>query len=301
MIANITFFGIMAPVFTIFNQDFSVNTERIPDYAHYLLDAGINAILVAGSTGEGTSLSLQERKNLTEAWAEAVKKTSQSLMIQVGGGPFPDVVELARHADSLGVDAILTLPELYFKPKKTQELISYLKFVSAAAPNTPLFYYHYPTQSGVNIDMGEFLEQANGQIPNLKGIKYTSSDLAGGHAALRAANGKYTIIIGGEAVIEPALALGFTSAMAGAINMFPRYVREMFDTIQHNKLEIAAELQRNLTEITNIVSQYGAKIAGLKLAMNLFTPINVGLARPPLQNPSPYKIEEIKKRLEPFL
>lgn len=71
-------------------------------------------------------------------------------MIQVGGGPFPDVVELARHADSLGVDAILTLPELYFKPKKTQELISYLKFVSAAAPNTPLFYYHYPTQSGVN-------------------------------------------------------------------------------------------------------------------------------------------------------
>lgn len=48
--------------------------------------------------------------------------------------------------------------------------------------------------------MGEFLEQANGQIPNLKGIKYTSSDLAGGHAALRAANGKYTIIIGGEAV-----------------------------------------------------------------------------------------------------
>lgn len=45
--------------------------------------------------------------------------------------------------------------------------------------------------------------------------------------------------------------------MAGAINIFPRYVKEMFDTIKHNQLAIAAELQRNLTEITNIVSQYG--------------------------------------------
>lgn len=84
------------------------------------------------------------------SWADAVKNTSQHLMVQVGGAPFPDVVELARYADDLGVDSILTLPELYFKPTRTQELISYLKFISAAAPNTPLLYYHYPTQTGVN-------------------------------------------------------------------------------------------------------------------------------------------------------
>ncbi|CAH1123910.1 unnamed protein product [Ceutorhynchus assimilis] len=301
MLVNFTFIGLMAPVFTIFNPDFTVNTDRIPQYANYLLESGINGILVAATTGEGTSLSVQERKNLTESWASAVKTTRQHLMVQVGGAPFPDVVDLARHADNLRVDSILTMPELYFKPKNPQELISYLKFVSAAAPNTPLFYYHNPGHTGVNIDMAEFLEQASNQIPNLKGIKYTSNDLAKGYAALRAAKGKFTVFIGGDYLLEPAFATGFTSATAASINVFPRYSVEMLAAIKQAKLDTALELQQNLTRILNIVTKYGSRVSGLKLAMNLFTPINVGLARPPLQNPNPSKIEEIKTLLEPFI
>ncbi|KAL1512715.1 hypothetical protein ABEB36_002258 [Hypothenemus hampei] len=222
-------------------------------------------------------------------------------MVQVGGAPFPDVVELARHADNLQVDSILTMPELYFKPKKPQDLINYLRFVSAAAPNTPLFYYHHPAHTGVNIDMAEFLEQAAEQIPNLKGIKYTSNDLAGAYSALKAARGKFTIFIGGDYLIEPAFALGFNSAIATSMNVFPRYSTGMLEAIKQNQLEIARTLQQNLTNVMNIVTKHGSKVAGMKLAMNLFTPINVGLARPPLQNPSPYRIEEIKDLLEPFL
>ncbi|XP_066154843.1 N-acetylneuraminate lyase-like isoform X1 [Euwallacea fornicatus] len=301
MIVNFTFIGLMAPVFTIFNQDFSVNTDKIPSYANYLLDSGIKGILVGASSGEGTSLSVQERKILTEAWTSAVRNTSQHLMVQVGGAPFPDVVDLARHADTLGVDSILTLPELYFKPTKSQELISYLKFISAAAPNTPLLYYHHPSLSGVNIDMAEFLNEASHQVPNLKGVKYASNDLAVAHAALRAANGKYRIFIGSDHVIEPAFSVGFDSAIVASSNAFPRYSKEILQAVKDKQLERAIDLQQNLTKIMTTVTKFGSKVPGMKLAMNLFTPINVGLARPPLQNLNPHRIGEFRSTLEPLL
>ncbi|XP_076268738.1 N-acetylneuraminate lyase-like isoform X2 [Rhynchophorus ferrugineus] len=291
----------MAPVFTIFNPDFSINVEKIPSYANYLLDSGIHGVLIGATSGEGTSLSVQERKNITEAWANAVKSTHQHLMVQVGGAPFPDVLELARHAESMGADSILTMPELYFKPKKTQELINYLKFISAAAPRTPLLYYHNPGHTSVNIDMAEMLEMASGQIPNLKGIKYTSNDLAGGYAALQAVNGRYTVFIGGDYLIEPAFALGFDSAIATSMNVLPRYSIEMLQSVKESNLEKAKSLQQNLTRFVDTLKKYGSKVSGMKLAMNLFTPINVGLARPPLQNVNPSKIGEIKSNLEPFL
>lgn len=290
----------MAPVFTIFNPDFSINVEKVPSYANFLSDSGIHGVLIGATSGEGTSLSVKERKNLTEAWAQAVKSTHQHLMVQVGGAPFPDVLELARHAEIAGADSILTMPELYFKPKKPQELISYLRFISAAAPNTPLLYYHNPGHTSVNIDMADFLEQAASQVPNLKGIKYTSNDLAGGYAALKAAHGRYRVFIGGDYLIEPAFALGFDSAIATSMNVFPKYSIGMLEAIKESNLEKAKSLQQNLTRAMNIVTRYGSKVSGMKLAMNLFTPINVGLARPPLQNVNPARIEEIKHSLEQF-
>lgn len=106
--------------------------------------------LVHGTTGEGSALSVAERKALAEAWVAAGKSTKQHIMIQVGGTAFPDVKELAAHAEKIGADSILTLPELYFKATNEQDLIDYLSEIAAAAPNTPLLYYHIPVWSGVN-------------------------------------------------------------------------------------------------------------------------------------------------------
>lgn len=71
-------------------------------------------------------------------------------MVQIGGCPLPDVLALAKHAQQIGVDSMLCLPELYFKPTTSEELINYLKQVAGAAPNIPLLYYHIPAFSNVN-------------------------------------------------------------------------------------------------------------------------------------------------------
>lgn len=106
--------------------------------------------LVHGTSGEGMSMTVTERKSVVEEWVKAVKITKQHLMVQVGGCPLADATDLAKHADKVGVDSILCLPELYFKPTTPGQLIDYLNFISVAAPNTPLLYYHIPAWSTVN-------------------------------------------------------------------------------------------------------------------------------------------------------
>lgn len=102
-----------------------------------------------GSTGEFQALSLEERKLIAEAWMVAGKREKLHVMIQVGGCSFQDAKELAAHAQQIGADSILSLPELYFKPTKPEQLVDYMQEIAKAAPNTPLFYYHVPMWSNV--------------------------------------------------------------------------------------------------------------------------------------------------------
>lgn len=274
----------MAPVFTVFNKDLSVNTDIIPKYAKFLADAGVPAVLVHGTSGEGMSMTVQERKNLAESWVAAVKQTKHHLMVQVGGCPLPDAQELARHAEKIGVDSLLCLPELYFKPKTPQELVDYLKNISKAAPNTPLLYYHIPGWSAVDINMEQFLNLSVGQIPTFQGIKYTSNDLSEGYNALKAADGRYAVFLGADTLIQPAFALGFDSVIATSLNMLPQHSVEIVKAIKENRVEDAKVIQEKLTAACKVITKDGAWVPTMKVAMNLFTPINVGLARPPLSN-----------------
>lgn len=137
--------------------------------------------------------------------------------------------------------------------------------------------------------------------------------------------------------MEPAFSVGFNSAIVTSLNAFPRYSKGILKAVKENRLQDAIDLQQNLTMIMNILTKYGkclpfclcsqkcvplscqvdsdmyqdfliniiiiagSKVPGVKLSMNLFTPVNVGLARPPLQNLSPQRIQDFKSELEPYL
>ncbi|XP_012148358.2 N-acetylneuraminate lyase-like [Megachile rotundata] len=280
-----TFRGLIVPVFSPFNNDStrSLNLSIIPQYANYLASKKVTGILVNGTTGEGPSLSLTERKMVAEAWANAVKTTKQHLMIQVGGAPLPDVLELAKHAESIKADSILCLPELYFKPSTSTQLAEYLKLVGSAAPNTPLLYYHIPMFTNVNVHMGQFLESLGETIPTFVGIKFTSANLEEGAQALNAHNKKYVIFLGNDQLINAACALGMDSVIATGINMLPELVFEIFNEMKAGNLLKAKEKQQQLTKAVMVISQHGNWVETMKVAMPLLTNINVGPTRAPLK------------------
>merc|ERR1711962_1557908 len=150
------FTGMMAPTFTPMHQDWSLNLEVIPAYAKHLNANGVKGIYVNGTSGEGMSLTVSERKAMHEAWMKC-QDLVPTIVLQVGAGCLKDTQELAAHAESLSCSGIAILPCLYDKPVTAQDLVDYCAEVATAAPKTPLLYYHIPFKTGVNILMSEFL------------------------------------------------------------------------------------------------------------------------------------------------
>eukprot|EP01035_Chromulina_nebulosa_P062885 gene62885-86003_t len=113
------FRGLIAAPFTPFNADRSVNLNVIPAYARFLRANGVSAAFVCGTTGEGLSLTLEERLAIAEAW---VKAAQLPVIVHVGHTCLADARALTAHAAKIGAAAVSALAPMFFKPRNIDEL-----------------------------------------------------------------------------------------------------------------------------------------------------------------------------------
>ena len=277
----INFKGLMAPVFTAFDSNNQVNLEVIDEYARVLKDSGISAVLVNGTSGEGMLMDVNERKLVTEKWNKVCQQLDIILMVQISGCCFRDIIDLAKHAEELKVDGVLCLPELYFKPKDIQSLVNYLKKISIYCPSIPLYYYHIPMFTNVDLPMANFMQLANSEIPTFKGIKYTSGDLEKGLPCLKYGQ----VFLGSDTILCGALALGFESAIMTSLNIHPQISLKIMQLMNDSKIVDAREQQRLLCDIIeNILNEGGGNwVSSMKKAFNKkFENLQIGSCREPL-------------------
>lgn len=98
-----------------------------------------------GTTGEGVCQRIDERKRNFEEWLTSCRKYDMKCMVQIGGTGTSNVYDLAEHAEETKADAVLCLPDLFFKPTCEEDLVDYLKNVAEYCPTRPFFYYHIPS------------------------------------------------------------------------------------------------------------------------------------------------------------
>lgn len=103
-----------------------------------------------GTTGEGTTLRIDERKRLAEEWLRVSRKHGMKMFLAIGGVGVADVHDLVDHAERIGVDAIVLLPDLFYKPRVEEDLVDYIKDVTTHAPTRPILYYHIPEFTAVH-------------------------------------------------------------------------------------------------------------------------------------------------------
>lgn len=278
---SFSFTGLMAPVFTPYtNNNEKVNINAIEPYVELLKANHVNGVLVNGTTGEGMLMSTEERMLVTEAWQRSCKKHGITNMVQIGGAAYPDVVQLAQHASKMDVDAVLCLPELYFKPKSCEQLVTYLKGVAMHCPTTPFFYYHIPMFTDVNLHMPTFLDRAEKEITNFRGIKYTSGDLEQGSSCLKEGR---TIFLGADTILCGAVAAGFDSFIMTTINICPEAALEIIAAMDRGAVADAREKQRLLNARIGEILAHGDWVSAMKKAFReRFPSIEVGTTRPPL-------------------
>jgi len=286
---------LIAATFTPMHKDGSLNLEMVPRIVEHLIGDGVNGMYVCGSTGEGPSLSTEERCQITEAYVKAAAGRIP-VITQVGHDSLQEAKKLAAHGVAVGVDAIAALPPSYFKCNSLEVLIQCLAEIAAVCPTLPFYYYHIPVLTGWELDMIEFLKQAPERIPNLAGIKYSAPTLYEMQGCIRFAEGRFDVLFGVDEMMLAALAMGATGAIGSTYNFAAPVYHRVMKAYAQGDLKRAQEYQGLAGEMVRIFNRFGGHPA-IKATMKLVG-IDCGPPRLPLVGLSEREVGELQRALE---
>jgi len=277
--------GLIAAPFTPMHADGSLNLGMIPFYYETLRTNGVTGAFICGSTGEGVSLTLQEKKQVAEAWANATQNNKDFKVITlVGGTCIADCIDLSQHARSAGLFAVAMTAPFYFKPADVSVLADVCASVAETVPDLPFYYYHIPVLTGVNFPMIDFLRKVDNRIPNLAGIKYTHEDFMDFLSCLNFSAGKYDMLWGRDENFLSALVLGAQGAVGSTYNYAAPLYHELIEAYERGDVETARERQQRAIDMISLLGKYGGLGTG-KAFMKLIG-IDCGNFRPPVRNVS---------------
>jgi N-acetylneuraminate lyase len=288
-------FRLIAPPTTPFHADGTLNLDVVEQQAQLLIDTTVNGVFVAGSTGEGQSLSTDERMRSAERWIEVTSGTELEVIVQVGHNSLPDAIALAEHAQQIGADSISASSPCYFKPGRVEELIDFLAPVAAAAGDLPFYFYEIPPLTQVVLPMTEFLEKAKSRIPNLAGLKYSNIDLMQMQQCVQMNGGEYEVLFGSDQQLLAAVALGACGAVGSTYNFAAPLYRRMLAAFERGDHEEARALQAKSVEIVAIMVRYNF----LSACKILLTEMGIenGPVRAPLRNLTSEQRDELLAEL----
>jgi N-acetylneuraminate lyase len=271
--------GLVAATHTPFHADGSLNLAIIEKQAAHLLASGVNYAFIGGTTGESSSLTLEERRALTERWMPVTRGSALKVIVHVGANCLADARSLAAQAQQLGAVAISALAPCYFKPGHVTALVDCMADIAAAAPGLPFYYYEIPVLTGLNLSASEFLAKGSERIPNLAGIKFTSSNLMEYQLCRAFRDGAFDIPFGFDEMMLGALALGATGAVGSSFNFAaPIYLRVM-KAFAAGDLKTAREEQLRSVRLIQLLASRGY-MGAAKATMKLLG-VDVGPARLP--------------------
>jgi len=287
--------NLIAATYAPMHQDGSLNPSIIGEYSKFLIRNKISGVFMNGSTGDFTSLTSNERKEITTAWSEH-KSADLYLIDHVGDSSLKVAKDLATHAADK-VDAIAVLAPFYFRLNTVEKLLHYCKEIAGCAPNLPFYYYHIPVLSGANLNMLDFLKMASKEIPNLAGIKFTNNNLIDYLHCKNFEGGKYNILFGFDEIFLSSLPLGADGWVGSTYNhMAPLYysIKTLFE---EGKMTEAAALQTKAIRFVEILDGYGGFNGVAKGYMKTFG-LDFGPSRFPHATVSDDVYSEIKAELE---
>src|SRR6218665_2163257 len=257
--------GLMAAPFTPMNRNGSLNLAIVPQYYKMLKTNGVNGAFICGSTGEGVSLTLKEKKAVTDAWASAA------------GSDFKVMLFL-------------------FKPDSAETLSEICAEVAAVVPDMPFYYYHIPVLTGVRLSMFDLLHEAEGRIDNFAGIKYTHEDFMDFLSCANFKNGKYDMLWGRDECMLAALSLGTKGVVGSTYNYAPLIYNEMIKAFNAGDIQKANDWQQKSIDMIRLLGKYGG-IASGKSFMKLIG-LDCGEFRLPIKNMSAEQFDLFKKDAE---
>lgn len=287
--------GLIAAPFTALRNDGSLHLEQIAAQARLLTDNQVSGAFICGTTGEGLSLSIDERLQIAEKWITVAPRQLR-VIVHVGHQAVSESRLLAAHAQKIEAHAFATIAPTFFRAANLEQLVDYCAQVASAAPRLPFYYYHMPAMSGADLPMYDFLKIASPRIPNLAGIKFTHENLMDYSRCLNFEGGRFNILFGRDEILLAALALGATGAVGSTYNYMAPVYHRVIEAFNAGDLATARQFQSLAIQIIAVMNRRGGLAAGK--AMMKMIGVDCGPVRAPLQNPSPEAVESLTRELK---
>lgn len=271
--------GVIPAFYACYDEKGNVSPERVRELTKYFLNKGVKGVYVNGSSGECIYQSVEERKLILENVMEAAEG-KLTVIAHVACNNTKDSMELAKHAQSLGVDAIAAIPPIYFKLPE-HAIAQYWNDISSAAPDTDFVIYNIPQLAGVALTPGLYAEMRKN--PRVIGVKNSSMPVYDIQIMKQDSGEDYIIFNGPDEQFISGRVIGAEGGIGGTYGVMPELFLKMDEYVREGKMEEARQIQYAVNEVIALMCQaHGNMYAVIKAILKMNSGIDIGSVRKPL-------------------
>ena len=282
--------GIIPPLTTPFTENGEIYEEGLRQLLEFQIEKGIHGVFLCGTYGSGPLMSLEQRKRVVEIAVDQIKGRI-SVITHVGSASTADAVELAKHSEGVGVDAVAAVPPYYYRHDEGTILEYYRELINAV--DVPVYAYNNPKTSGFTITSSTLYKLAEMGLRGIKDSGFNIIEFT--HYIIKLRDHRdFNFIIGTEALLLPAMMFGANGCVSGLANVFPELVVELYETTLKKDYERAAELQLKVNKARMLLHIAKSTNAAC-YAMLKERGIDVGVPKHPVLPVTDEELRQMKK------
>lgn len=239
MSKNVSWEGIYPAVLTPFTADGAIDYDMFKKNFLAQVDAGVSGIIIAGTLGEASTLSTQEKHDLL-AFAKENLPAHISVLLNVAECTTQDAVEFAQKAESLGADGLMLLPPMRYKASD-REVVAYFKAV-ANSTSLPILIYNNPVDYAIFVSVDMFAELQ--ECANIQAVKESTRDLTNITRMINRFGDRFKILGGVDTISLESQLAGASGSVAGLVDAFPRETMAIYHLAKVGRIEEAFAIYR---------------------------------------------------------
>jgi len=270
--------GVIPAFYACYDDKGEISSERVRALTEYFVDKKVRGVYVNGSSGECIYQSVEDRKVVLENVMKV--KGNLTVINHIACNNTKDGMELAAHAERLGVDAIASIPPIYFKLPE-YAVAQYWNDYSSAAPNTDFIIYNIPQLAGVALSRGLYAKMRENK--NVIGVKNSSMPTYDIQGFVRDGGEDYIVFNGPDEQFVSGRAAGAKAGIGGTYGAMPELFIAMDESINSGNIKRAGEIQYYVNDIIEkLTSGHGNMYAMIKEVLRINEGLDIGSVRKPL-------------------
>ena len=271
--------GLIPALYACYDDNGAVSPERVEAFTEYLIQKGVKGLYVGGSSGECIYQSVADRKLVLEHVMK-VAKDRITIIAHVACNNTADSMELAAHAESLGVDAIAAIPTIYFRLPE-HAIAQYWNDISSAAPNTEFIIYNIPQLACVSLTLPLLREMLKN--PNVVGVKNSSMPVQDIQMFKMEGGKDFVVFNGPDEQLISGMVIGADGGIGGTYGVMPELYLKILELVKEAKIAEAQEIQYAADAIIyKMCSCHGNMYAVIKEIIKIREGLELGSVRKPL-------------------